>query len=287
MESESCFFKSKFTLNFKNPFIEENYLTSVRKNQRIKNIIYSSIIFMVSIINNLIYSIFKIEESPKFHQYIRITSYVITGIYFTFLLIGIFTIHKKAQQWISYLNYFFLIFVNYSLRSYLYYFSHTDVIVVSLVYSTQHMFRFTWYLTGILDFIDGFYLGILITIVQYAYFSPFVDLSLHIRFVENFVSIMLVCLISYYYILDKRQLFYYFNRYKKNLEWHDSILENMNSGFLSYSTKDNRLNYINKEMSSIIHRNMQECISLTTRESQDERIEINDKKSVDIRILPQ
>jgi len=77
------------------------------------------------------------------------------------------------------------------------------------------------------------------------------------------------------------------NRNKKNLEWHDSILENMNSGFLSYSTKDNRLNYINKEMLSIIHRNLRECISLTNRDSQDEKIEINDRKSLDIRILTQ
>ena len=139
MESENCFFKSKFTLKFNNPSIEENYLYSVRKNQRRKNIIYSSVILILCIINNIIYSIFEIEESHKFHRYIQITSYVITGIYFTFLLIGILTIHKKVQQWISYLNYFFLIFVNYSLRSYLYYFSHTDVMVVSLVYSTQHM----------------------------------------------------------------------------------------------------------------------------------------------------
>jgi len=182
MDSEKSFFKSKFTLNFKNPLTEEKYLSSLRINQRRNNIIYSLIILLVSIINNIIYSIFVIEENQNFHDYIKITSYVITGMYFLFLFIGILTVHKKMHQWISYLNFYFLLFLNYSLRSYLYYFSNVDVVVVSLVYSTQYSFRFTFYLTGVLDFIHGFYLGILISITHYAYFSPFIQLSLHHRF---------------------------------------------------------------------------------------------------------
>ena len=96
-------FKSKFTLKFKDKEIGKAYQEKVFENMRFHNIIYCVINIVISLANNILFSTTLINLEDSLFTYIKISSYVLSGIHITILICLIFGKHVyKVFVFINY-----------------------------------------------------------------------------------------------------------------------------------------------------------------------------------------
>jgi signal transduction histidine kinase/CheY-like chemotaxis protein len=250
----SSIFKSKFTLEFKDNELEHRFTMLRYKNMRKNNIIFSITGLILAIFNSTMLTIN--DDGQAIHQYLsfnKTASYIILGIKTIILLLALFTKRYYIQQFIAWLNFYIVMYSNMYLRYYLSEILKADYIVFGLIFSVQHLYRLMMYFADLLGFVDGVFNHLAIIVSSYIYFGVQTNYQNHYKVSIYSLIFIISCLISYFYLMEKRKSFYYLNELEKKVVWHHGILENMNSGFVSIT--DMRIKYINETMFGYIMSN--------------------------------
>jgi signal transduction histidine kinase/CheY-like chemotaxis protein len=242
----SKIFTSLFTLKFLNPDMEKQYALTLNKNLNTKNMIYCFIILSVLIIFDLLY---WLEKSDKvIFNTMKINTLIYTAIVLTFIIIIVLFPKKlKVQRTIIYLNFFLLILLEVSLRHYFSNVLHNvHFSIMALIYFFEYSLDLTFFFTKMIDFYEGALLFLAKSVTYYIFYSIFFPLKSHYILALNQILMIIICCISYFYVYEHKMSFYYFKNIETSSSWYRSILEYMNSGFLSIT--DTRVNYINKSL---------------------------------------
>jgi signal transduction histidine kinase/CheY-like chemotaxis protein len=136
--------------------------------------------------------------------------------------------------------------MNYQFRVYLTDEQKVDNKIYALVFTLQFIYKFSWYFTDCLDFLDGFILNIIHSASAYLFFGFQAPLSQHYIFSVLTVMYMLGAMVMYFYVKEKRRSYYYHSGLEKRVNWYSDIFNNMNSGLFSLANMS--LKYINSTM---------------------------------------
>jgi signal transduction histidine kinase/CheY-like chemotaxis protein len=115
-----------------------------------------------------------------------------------------------------------------------------------LVFTLQILLRQLWFFTSNLDFMEGVLIVLSNLIFAYAFFGPVLPLNQHYKFVIVFIIVILSVAMTYFYVFEKKKSFFYNRNLKNQNEWYDSIIQNMDSGFIK--VKSDRIIFINKTL---------------------------------------
>jgi signal transduction histidine kinase len=240
-------FKSLLTLKYENNAVEEIYLRKRTRDLKTKNIILGSITMILSVVNIILYLLMEIDKYPESEHntiYYQIyTNYASCGLIFTSLILSIFISRVSIQSWICYFNYTVLIFPYASFRNYISFIKDVDNMYLVLVSVSLILYRLSWFLIQALDFLEGFFLNILLLVLQLAYYAPLQPLQLQFRNTIHAFMVIFATIIAYFYIFEKKKCFYFNQRLEDQNKWYDSIIQNMDSGFIKI--EENSIKFIN------------------------------------------
>ena len=200
---------------------------------RFTNTIYAMINLLISVAHMATYGVQNEYSQIPLYYFIKITAYVLFGLHVIFLILAIYIKNSKYQRWISYTNLSAIFLNNVSLRIYLSIFVKVDYLVFNLIFILQQFYTQVWFFTNNLDFLDGFWIYLKITITTIIYFLGYIPIELIFRAVISGIIIMTTSFFSYFYVKEKRSPFYYNFQNEETIKWYQSIIENMNSGFVS------------------------------------------------------
>jgi signal transduction histidine kinase len=242
----SAIFNSIYTLEFCDLKLEKEFF--IHRNIRKNNIIFTGVTLGLSILCNLCLEIkeFKID----LYYFMRYMGFVVTFLHLLFLIISIKVRNTTFHRIIGVLNFIVLELVNYSFRIYLNVVLGFDVIYMNLIYTLHSMFRLAFFFTNTLDFKDGFIGLFVVCITPYVFYFHVIDMNIHFRFGINSLMSLLNGVVSYVFVYAGKKSFYFSKQNEKNIKWFRSIIENMNSGFVSITNRN--INYINKTFSKIL-----------------------------------
>jgi hypothetical protein len=196
------------TLKYKDKRLEseyQQYISQTRRNLNIKMIL---IILAYSVVNNLLYSLRPFHGSEFILYYNTITSYVSTGIYFLLLVLSLACTTQKTQRWISILSYYFLLFTDIVFQLY-FLLSDKDILIFSLIFTLQHLFRLSWYYFGLITILENIFLTVAICSTILVYFGPFIPFEYHYGISINSFVLIVVGILAYFYIMEKKKSFYF------------------------------------------------------------------------------
>jgi signal transduction histidine kinase len=240
----SKMFKSKITLKYESKDLEREYTTMRLKTSRLINIIFSSITLVFSIVNVILFSFKDIDDNSFVHS--KYTTYIATCCICVVFLLSVFTTNPKVQIFISYFNFFFELYPFFCLRIYLNTFHGAEVMYQTLTYTLQLLFRLLWFLTNALDFFEGSLTAAIKLLVVYISFGPLTPLRLHYEYAIHGAVMIMQFVIIYLYVYEKKKAFYYNTKLKKQNTWYDSIVQNMDSGFIK--VKSERIIFMNESL---------------------------------------
>jgi signal transduction histidine kinase len=243
-------FISLLTLNFKDQKLESIYLEKQDKKRRRMNIIMNTIILINSLVNTLVFFFVKFKNESNslvrsFLLFSRISSSVLTGLFFILLLLGIFIKNKKVQLWISITSFFFLIIVFMFVKLILGLLS-AENILYSLVYSVQHLYRLTWFYFGLISFFQNIFLTIALCTVNIIFFAGYIPLQIYYGYSVDSLILIIASVISYFYLLEKKKSFFFYHQMKRINFWYQDLLDNANNGFIKIV--NNKIDILNKIM---------------------------------------
>jgi signal transduction histidine kinase len=241
MANQSNLFMSNITLKFSDSKIEQNYNKSNNRFLRRNNIIYNVIFLVISLIADILLTEF---DYLYFNFYMNMISYCTTAIVGICLIPTLFIKSKCFQYSVCYIIY--IISCNKFIQ--LRYFFNTvlkvDPILFALILGLETLVRITWFQCGSLDFIDGFICTLGIMVFNYVIFFPALPLFLQYKVSIYNLALLVMITIAYFYIKEKRKSFYLNVVLQNKNEWYNSILENINSGFIQI--EDSEVTYMNK-----------------------------------------
>jgi signal transduction histidine kinase/CheY-like chemotaxis protein len=120
------------------------------------------------------------------------------------------------------------------------------MLVVCFVFTMEMFFRLTFFYLGLIDFTPGVFLQVFGIVMNYSLYFTLLPMSYHFRFGIN-AAILITCnIISYFCIKERRRAFFYYLSMKNKYDWFKSVIDNMNSGFMSIETTD--IQYCNNTM---------------------------------------
>jgi signal transduction histidine kinase len=240
----SKMFESKITLKYESKDLEREYTTMRLKTLKLINIIFSSITLVFSIANVILFSFKDSNDNSFVHS--KYTTYIATCCISVVFLLSVFTTNPKVQIFISYFNFFFELYPFFCLRFYLNTFHGTVVIYQTLIYTLQLLFRLLWFLTNALDFFEGSLTAAIKLLVVYISFGSLTPLKLHYEYTIHGTIMIMQFVIIYLYVYEKKKAFYYNTKLKKQNVWYDSIVQNMDSGFVK--SKSERIIFMNESL---------------------------------------
>jgi signal transduction histidine kinase/CheY-like chemotaxis protein len=231
----SKMFKSRMTLKYDSKDLEREYTTIRLKTLKLINIIFSSITLVFSIMNTILFSLKDINDNTFVHS--KYTTYITTCCISVIFLLSVFIRNTKVQIYISYFNFFFELYPFFCLKIYLNTFHGAEAIYQTLIYNLQLLFRLLWFLTNALDFFEGSFIGAIKLLIVYISFGPLTPLVLHYEYSIHGTIMFMQFVIIYLYVYEKKKAFYYNTKLKKQNIWYDSIIQNMDSGFIKVKSK--------------------------------------------------
>jgi signal transduction histidine kinase/CheY-like chemotaxis protein len=243
------------TLRFKESEIEKKYKLTNKLVIRKYNIVLSIISFLMTAIPMALLLTSEAASKSLSLDLYKILCYIVLGINLFIIVMAISIRSFVVQRWLAYLNFYLIMYTNMIQRYYLSDVLNADYTIFSLIFSFQHLYRLIWYFTGLLDFIDGMITHIVIVVSCYVVFGLQTDLYYHYRFTAYSLMYLLTCIISYYYIKEKRKSFYYNYTLSRKVLWYEDIFNNMTCGFLSV-TDQMSIKFVNKTMASYIMSNV-------------------------------
>ena len=87
-------------------------------------------------------------------------------------------------------------------------------------------------MTNTLDVMEGFLAVVAIICINYPIFFLNVPRAINFRASVYAGVLLVMCIISYFYVLEKRKSFFWNNTLEKKNVWYKSILENMKGNVL-------------------------------------------------------
>jgi signal transduction histidine kinase/CheY-like chemotaxis protein len=243
-------FNSELTLKFQDKELEKKYNTMRHTSILKYNIIYSSIGLIYSIYISIMYKYFFQIQQAELKQINMGLNYTVLTLQFIILLLGIFIRNPRFQQIIALTNFYILMFMNQQMNRYLISNYKVDVRMYSLSVTLQYLYRFTWYFSNCLDFLEGFLLTIVMSVSYYLFYGFQTPLVEHNTFSATIFMYVIGALVMYFYIKEKRKSYYYHTELEKRVNWYGDIFDNMNSGLISFANLS--LKYINTTMFNFI-----------------------------------
>jgi signal transduction histidine kinase len=138
--------------------------------------------------------------------------------------------------------------------------------IFTIFFIVSEICKLNYFVVGLLDFLNGLILRLFNAVLLYFFFFNYIELNQHINFIYITIS-QLTLQIFFSYILTRlmRKSFYYNYILDKRGCWYQSVLENMNSGFISLE-QNYKFNYINKPIFRTISKNkdLNSTVSLET-----------------------
>jgi signal transduction histidine kinase len=240
----SKIFHSLFTLTYNNKDIEASYQKILSKNLRRRNIIYILLTLAMLIISTILFWLF--DDSSQNLYFFKILSLTVSGTLIIILIILLIYKNSKITKIISYINFYLLLYQEILLKSYFLYIE-ADVTIVGLLMCLLYLYILTWYYTCTIDFLPGCLITFAKCLSYYIIMGPIIPLKFHFRIALIEITMIKVCMFSYFYVYEKRKSFYYYKIAETHRHWYHSVLENMKTGFISL-TRDGDVMYINKSL---------------------------------------
>jgi hypothetical protein len=257
-------FESVITLRLVDKLFELSYQDHRYQKLRKYNIILSGIMFTLAIIlaGSLLFSLTLLWSAFN-TQYSTMISFVTTLSLGINLLLSIFVKHNRVQDWVTYLNYTFVLFLFSSYRFYLIFVVKADLLVYTFVFTVEILLRLTFFFLGVIDFVPGVYLQVMSILLNYGIFAAVVPIYLHFRF-SLYAGILIITTgITYFYIKEQKKSFFYFLSIKTKYDWFKNVIDNMNSGFISVRNRE--INYYNNTMVKMFTGNNAEIDSVALK----------------------
>jgi signal transduction histidine kinase len=241
MSSQTNIFISNFTLKFSNSDIESIYNSSNKKHLKRTNIIYYSLFLTISIIIDVLLYYYKYLYDDN---YMNMVSYITSAVVALCFIITCIFKNIKLQSFICYVLYI-ISFTKFILLRYFFgLVLKSDSVLFSFILCLEILIRLTWFQAGCLDFFDGLLCTVVLMVVNYAVFYGNFPRALHWRASLYDAVLLLMITMAYFYVKEKRKSFYLNMVLQSKNEWYDSVLENINSGFIQI--EDSRVTYMNQ-----------------------------------------
>jgi hypothetical protein len=244
-------FNSRISLCFKDKFYESKYDQEMSISRKKYNLILSLIMTCISISISILMLLEYSSLQVQFNTYYSALFCFVTTLLTIFLtLLCLFLNGKKSQEWLSHLNYMLILFVFADARYYFVWVLKIDLLVYALIFVFEVIFRLMWSVLGLVDFVPGVYLQVTSIVLNFLLFFPLLPVHFYFRFSIYTCILILNSIMSYFYIIEQKRCFYYNLSLKLKNEWYESIIDNMNSGFISI--KDKEIQYYNKTLLSFL-----------------------------------
>jgi hypothetical protein len=241
-------FACGFNLKFQNENIEEDFQEMKEK----KFLFFNKWIVLFSFTSAVAVFILQSTNSEKFDQYVffkfNITMNIIAIVmYFIFIFFSIFSKNLRILRWVHYILFYFQIFVIMAFRFEIFKTQSSTSTLIFFEYLIEMFVRLIWVVLYIHSFLESLILNSLVILTVWLT-VPFLYPT------ENFkdeminslaYSCVLFMVMVIAYIIERQQkLAYYFLwQAASKAKWLTSILDNLNSGFVSI--KSGRIKYIN------------------------------------------
>jgi hypothetical protein len=241
-------FASEFNLKFKDENIEEDFHEMKEK----KFLFFNKWIVLFSFTSAVAVFILQSTNSEKFDQYVffkfNITMNVIAIVmYFIFIFFSIFSKNLTVLRWVHYILFYFQIFVIMAFRFEIFKTQSSTSTLIFFQYLIEMFFRLIWVILFLHSFLESLILNSLVILTVWLT-VPFLYPT------ENFkdeminslaYSCVIFSVIVIAYIIERQQklAFYFLWQAASKAKWLNSILDNLNSGFVSI--KSGRIKYIN------------------------------------------
>jgi signal transduction histidine kinase len=268
-------FNSIFTLRFRDSYYETKYIEEKYAFRKKYNIILSLILTCISVAISICFILY-IEQLKKYFAafYMVMICFVTTLINIIVTLLCIFIKGNRLQEWLTYINYMLIYFTFILMRLYFNWILKIDILTYALVMVVEVIFRLTWSMLGLVDFVPGSYLQIANVVFTFALYGPIFPLKYYYSFSIYTVILVLTSSLSYFFIREQKKSFYYNLSLKHKNEWYESIIDNMNSGFMSI--KDNEVQYYNKTLLSFMKKPVTETVSGSENVCLNANLDVND-----------
>jgi signal transduction histidine kinase/CheY-like chemotaxis protein len=258
-------FNSRITLNFKDKYYDIKYEQEMIAYRKKYNIFISVFLTCVSIAFTIpmIMEYSQLKEQFNSH-YSAMLCYISTCLILALTTICIIISNNTLQKWLTYLNYFAITLVFSNLRYYCLFMLKTDILLYTLLFTVEIIGRLIMFVVGLIDFVPGVYLQVIILVANFTIFSPILPLILYFRFSIYGILMMLMSVMSYFLARERKRSFYWNLRLKIKNSWYESIIDNMNSGFISI--KDGVIQYYNKTLLRFLKKSSSNEVVLTNNE---------------------
>jgi hypothetical protein len=248
-------FKSNITLCFRDKYYNTKYTEQKLSFRKKYNIILSSFLTILSTAITILMIIIYPQLKQHFNTtYSAIYSFITGALSVIITLLCVFIKGNKFQEWLTYLNYILIIFVFSNARYYFVWISQTqiDLLLYTLIFVIEMTFRLIWFVLGLIDFVPGVYLQVISIVFNLCIMSPISPFPFMFRMAIYNCILILTTIMTYFYIKEKKSSFYYNLSLKLKNEWYESIIDNMNSGFISI--KDKEIQCYNKTLLGFIRK---------------------------------
>ena len=245
-------FESNVSLKLKSQQFENLYKQMKNKRLRRNGIILSLSNIFISLIYNLALTFNFIESNDFFLIYLRKTSYSLSALQSTVFICLLFSKNPNFQRFFSYMNLSAIILHNMAFRMFLLIFAKIDPGFFNLVLIFHQIYPIIWVFCNIIDFVDGFWVFMSVSIVSLLILAPFYPSKFLFRFSIQIALTMSNSLFSYFYIYEKKKSFYHNQIKEVTIKSYKSIIQNMNSGFLK--VKNLKIIDTNKVITALLTR---------------------------------
>jgi signal transduction histidine kinase/CheY-like chemotaxis protein len=259
-------FNSRITLSFKDKYYDMKYNQETTASRKKYNILTSVFLTCISIAFTIpmIMEYSNLKEALN-SRYSAMLCYISTGLILVLTTICIIVKNHSFQKWLTYLNYIAILFVFSNFRYYCLFMLKTDIFIYTLLFIVEMKFRLVLFIVGLIDFVPGVYLQLILIIFNISIFSPILPLTLYFRFSIYAFLMMLMSLMSYFFTRERKRSFYWNLSLKIKNSWYESIIDNMNSGFISI--KDKEIQYYNKTLLGFLKKPSSNEVILTNNEN--------------------
>jgi signal transduction histidine kinase len=260
MSSENIF-ESWITLRFKDKSYELIYERNRILRLKKFNIILSAIMFILSLGLTIAFLInLDFMFSNFTYKYVALVQFV-SNVLITVNLILCTIANPRIQSWLTYINYTYILFVFGSYRYFFIWILQADIFIYGFLFALEILFRKTWYIMGLIDFVPGVYLQIATIVITYSTYSAVASVPFLFRFGIYAGILIITNGITYFYIREQKRSFYYYHAMKNKYEWFKNVIDNMNSGFISI--KNSKVHYYNYTTIKLLKNDLMELTTDT------------------------
>jgi hypothetical protein len=248
-------FNSCFDLTIRNKEIEADF-----QNLRDKRILFLNLkIIIFSFVSSLATMIFqyfyyKECEQLQFYKFNVIMCSITSGLYLIFISFCFVYKNIKVFRWINYIIFYLQIFVIIAFRFMIFRVANMSSILLFVEYLIETIVRLTWVVFLIHSFLESIILNMMSLITVWIIIPLLIPEDFYKDEMVNTLNysfvIFSVVIIAYFLERQKKEAFYFNWKSDKRAKRLTNILENLNSGFVSF--KRDKITLINPYFKKIL-----------------------------------